>query len=83
MNGPILEQYQEKEEKINTVRYSTMLEEKVNPAICSHHHGLQSKGVLLLHNNKRPHTLSSVTTVLRIQKLPEDVKRVLQRIVTI
>jgi hypothetical protein len=50
MNGPILEHYQEKGEKVNSVRYSTMLEEKMKLAIHSHRE-LPSKNVLLLHDN--------------------------------
>jgi hypothetical protein len=48
MNGPILEHCQE---TVNSVRYSTMLEEKLKPAIRCRHRGLLSKGVILLHNN--------------------------------
>jgi hypothetical protein len=36
MNGPNLEHYQEKGETVSSVRYSTMLEEKLKPAIHSH-----------------------------------------------
>jgi histone-lysine N-methyltransferase SETMAR len=66
MEGPILEHYQEKGETDNGVRYSTMLEEKLKPAIHSHC-GLLSKGVLLLRDNARPH--SAAATVTTIQKL--------------
>jgi hypothetical protein len=66
MNGPILEHYQEKGETVNSVGYSTMLEEKPKPAIRSSR-GLLSKGVLLLHDNSRPHTAAA--TVTTIQKL--------------
>jgi hypothetical protein len=62
MNGQILEQYQEKEETVNSVRYSTMLEEKLKPAICSCHRRLLCKGVLLLHEKARPCTAAAVTT---------------------
>jgi hypothetical protein len=57
MNGPVLELYQEKGETVNSVRYSTTLEEKLKPAI--RNHGLLSKGVLLLHDNARPHTAAA------------------------
>jgi hypothetical protein len=51
INGPILEHYQEKGETDNSVRYSTMLEETLKPAICSHHCRHLPKGVLLLQDN--------------------------------
>jgi histone-lysine N-methyltransferase SETMAR len=66
MNRPILEHYQEKVETVNSVRYSTMLEEKLKLAIHSHHR-LLSKNVLLLYDNVRPHTAAA--TVTTIQKL--------------
>jgi hypothetical protein len=58
--------YQEKGEAVNSVRYGTMLEEKLKPAIRSRR-GLLSKGVLLLHSNARPYTAAA--TVITIQKL--------------
>jgi AICAR transformylase/IMP cyclohydrolase PurH len=67
MNGPILEHYQEKGQTVNSVRHSTMLEEKLKPAICSLHCGLLFKGVLLLHDNAPQHTAAA--TVTTIQKL--------------
>jgi hypothetical protein len=51
MYGPILKHYQEKGERVNSVRYSTMLEEKLKPAISCHRRGHLSKDVLLLHDN--------------------------------
>jgi hypothetical protein len=56
INGPILEHYQEKQETVNSVRYSTMLEEKLKPAIRSRRHGHLPIGALLLHAIARPHT---------------------------
>jgi hypothetical protein len=67
MNGPILKHYQEKEETVNSVRYSTTLEEKLKPAIRSCHRTLLPKGVLLLHDNARQ--LIAAGTVTTIQKL--------------
>jgi histone-lysine N-methyltransferase SETMAR len=60
MNGPVLKHCQEKGETVNSVRYSTMLEEKLKPAVGSHHRGLLSKGVLPLHDNARPHTIQKL-----------------------
>jgi hypothetical protein len=62
---PVLKLYQEKGETVNCVGNSTMLEEKLKPAIRSH--GLLSKGVLLLHDNALSHTAAA--TVITIQKL--------------
>jgi hypothetical protein len=50
MNESILELYQEKGETVNSVRYSTMMEEKLKPAIHSCHCGHLSKGVPFLHD---------------------------------
>jgi hypothetical protein len=67
INGQILELCQKKGETVNSVRYRTMLEEKLKPAIHSRHLLLLSKGVLLLHDNARPRTAAA--TVTTIQKL--------------
>jgi histone-lysine N-methyltransferase SETMAR len=69
MNGPLLEHYQQKGETVNSVRYSTMLEEKLKPAICSRLR-LLSKGILLLHDNAQPYT--AATTVTTLQKLKSE-----------
>jgi hypothetical protein len=58
MNRPILERYMEKGKTVNSVRYSTMLEEKP-----------MSKGVLL-HGNAQPH--AATATVTTIQKLKSE-----------
>jgi hypothetical protein len=67
MSGPILKHYQQKGETVNSVTYSTVLEEKLKPAIRSSCHILLSKGILLLHNNMQPHTAAA--TVTTVQKL--------------
>jgi histone-lysine N-methyltransferase SETMAR len=67
MNGLVREHYQEKGESVNSVRYSTMLEEKLKPTIRCRCRRLLCKGVLLLHDNARPH--SAAATVTTIQKL--------------
>jgi hypothetical protein len=67
MNGPILEHYQEKGETVDSVRYSAVLEEKVEPAIRNRRRGLLSKGALLLYDNALLHTAAA--TVSTIQKL--------------
>jgi hypothetical protein len=67
INGQILEQYQEKGETVNSVRYSAILQGKLKPAICSRHGGLLSKGLFLLHGNAWQ--LIAAATVTTIQKL--------------
>ena len=42
-----------------------MLTDRLNPAIRSKHRGLLSKGVVLLHDNARPHTSAHTAETLR------------------
>jgi hypothetical protein len=51
MNEPVLERYQQKGETVNSVRYRTTLEGKLEPAIRNRRRGFVSNGVLLLHDN--------------------------------
>jgi histone-lysine N-methyltransferase SETMAR len=67
MNGPFLEHYREKGETVNSANYSTMLEEKLKPAIRSRRRGLQFRGVLL-HDNERPHTAAAKVTTIQKPK---------------
>lgn len=69
--GPLLEHYQERGTTINSVRYSEMLTAKLKPAIRSKRRGLLSKGVVLLHDNARPHTAAHTAETL--QKLNFEV----------
>ena len=54
--GPVLEHYQERGTTISSARYSEMLTDRLKPAIRSKRRVLLSKGVMLLHDNARPHT---------------------------
>jgi histone-lysine N-methyltransferase SETMAR len=65
MNGPIVEHYQKKGETVNSARYSTLLEDELKPAIRSRRRGLLSRGVLLLHDNARPHTAAATLDTIR------------------
>lgn len=65
--GPVLEHYGERGTTINSVRYSEMLTDRLKPAIRSKRRGLLSEGVVLLHDNARPHT--AVHTAETLQKL--------------
>ena len=53
--GPILEHYMEKGVTVTSVNYCNMLRNELRPAIRSKRRGRLTKGVLLLHNNARPH----------------------------
>lgn len=54
--GVIMEHYLERGATVNSVRYSEMLSTELKPAIRTKRRGLLSSGVLLLHDNARPHT---------------------------
>ena len=65
--GPILEHYQERGSTIN----SEMLIDRLKREIRSKRQGQLSKGIVLLHDNARPHT--AVHTVETLQKLKFEV----------
>ncbi|KAK8406892.1 hypothetical protein O3P69_007447 [Scylla paramamosain] len=69
--GPILEHYLETGSTVNSERYSDMLINKLKPAIRNKRRGLLSEGVLLLHDNARPHT--AVHTINILQELHFEV----------
>ncbi|KAK8406844.1 hypothetical protein O3P69_007418 [Scylla paramamosain] len=69
--GPILEHYLETGSTVNSERYSDMLINKLKPAIRNKRRGLLSEGVLLLHDNARPHT--AVHTINTLQELHFEV----------
>ena len=56
--GPILEDYLEKGNTINSAKYSDLLANNLKPAVRTKRRGLLLKKVLLLHDNARPHTAS-------------------------
>jgi len=63
--GPILEQ--ERGSTVNCVHYSEILIDKLKPEIQSKRPGQLLKGIVLLHDNARPHTAAH--TVETLQKL--------------
>jgi histone-lysine N-methyltransferase SETMAR len=65
--GPILEHYQEKGQTVNSERYSVMLESELKPAIRSKRRGMLSTGVILHHDNARPHT--AARTIEAVHKM--------------
>ena len=65
--GVILEHYVERGATVNNVRCSEMLSNELKPAIRTKRRGLLSSGVLLLHDNARPHT--AIHTLQTLVKL--------------
>jgi histone-lysine N-methyltransferase SETMAR len=68
---PVSEHYQEKGSTNNSARYSEMPTEELKPKLRIKRRGLLSKGVVILHDNARPHT--SAHTVDTLQKLRFEV----------
>lgn len=69
--GVLLEHYSENGVTVTSSSYSELLQEKLKPAIRSKRRGLLSQGVLLLHDNARPHT--ALKTIETVQKLKFEV----------
>jgi len=65
--GVILEHYMPRGSTVNSAMYADLLKNHLRPAIQSKRRGLLSTGVLLQHDNARPHTARS--TVGTIQDL--------------
>jgi histone-lysine N-methyltransferase SETMAR len=67
ISGPILEHYMEHGLTVNSERYSTMLKDKLKPAVRSKWIVLLSKIVLPHHDSARPH--AAAATIETIQEL--------------
>jgi len=65
--GVILEHYMPRGNTVTSTMYADLLKNHLHPAIKSKRCGLLSTGVLLQHDNDRPHTARS--TVATIQDL--------------
>ena len=65
--GVIMEHYLERGATVNSVWYSEMLSTELKPAIRTKRRGLLLSGVLLLHDNVRPHT--AIHTLQTLVKL--------------
>ena len=65
--GPLVTAYQAHGQTVNSATYCALLQDQLKPAIRQKRRGLLSAGVLLLHDNARPHT--AATTVETIQRL--------------
>jgi len=57
--GPIYCDFLEGQRTINSQYYSDILENKIRPAIRTKRRGLLTEGVILLHDNARPHTYTA------------------------
>ena len=69
--GPIVEHYQDKGSKINSTCYSKMLIDRLKSEIRSKRRRQLLKGIVLLHDNARPHTTAH--TVETLHKLKFEV----------
>jgi histone-lysine N-methyltransferase SETMAR len=65
--GVILEHYMPRGNTVNSATYADLLKNHLCPEIKSKQSGIMSTGVLLQHDNTRPHTANS--TVATIQDL--------------
>jgi histone-lysine N-methyltransferase SETMAR len=63
--GPIPETYLEHGTPVKSATYCDMLQGGLKPAIRSKGRGRLSEGVLLLHDNARPHTATCTLETLR------------------
>jgi histone-lysine N-methyltransferase SETMAR len=71
--GPILEHYMPRGLTINSKLYCDLLQNHLKHAIRSKHRGLLSSGVLLQHDNARPHTAHATAKKimdLRLECIP-------------
>jgi histone-lysine N-methyltransferase SETMAR len=71
--GPILEHYMPRGLTINSESYCGLLQNHLKPAIRSKRRGLLSSGVLLQHDNARPHTARATAKKimnLRLECIP-------------
>jgi histone-lysine N-methyltransferase SETMAR len=63
--GVILEQYTPRGNTVNSATYGDLLKNHLCPAIKSNRRGLLRTGVLLQHDNARPHTARSTVATLQ------------------
>jgi hypothetical protein len=62
---PILDTYLEHGTTVTSAAYCDMLQRRMKTAICSKGRQRLSEGILLLHNNARPHTVARTLETLR------------------
>ena len=63
--GVILEHYEPRRNTVNSATYADLLKNHLRPAIKSKQRGLLSTGVLLQHDNARPHTACSIVATIQ------------------
>jgi len=63
--GVILEHYMPRGNTVNSATYADLLKNHLCPAIKSKQRGLLSTGVLLQHDNARPHTARSIVSTIQ------------------
>ena len=63
--GVILEHYMPRGNTVNSATYADLLKNHLHPAIKSKQCGLLSTGVLLQHDNARPHTAHSTAATIQ------------------
>jgi histone-lysine N-methyltransferase SETMAR len=63
--GVILEHYMPRGNTVNSAAYADLLKNHLRPAIKSKQRGLLSTGVLLQHDNARPHTAHSIVATIQ------------------
>ena len=71
--GVILEHYMPRGNTVNSATYADLLKNHLRPAIKSKRRGLLCTGVLLQHDNARPHTVRSAVAAIQdlsFERLP-------------
>ena len=63
--GVILEHYMSRGNTVNSATYADLLKNHLRPAVKSKRRGLLSTGVLLQHDNARPHTARSTAATIQ------------------
>ena len=69
--GPLIEHYLERGSTVTSHSYCEMLRDDLRPAIRTKRRGLLSRGVILLHDNARPH--SAARTIEALQQMKFEV----------
>ncbi|UYV72579.1 hypothetical protein LAZ67_9003841 [Cordylochernes scorpioides] len=73
VDGPICLDFLSSRQRMNSNLYCDILVNKLKPGIRNKRRGKLSKGVLLLHDNARPHTsCKTVSTIIKLDLAPSD-----------
>lgn len=68
-DGCLVEHYMPKKTNVNSETYCDILQNHLKPAIRSKRRGMLSAGVLLQHDNARPHTSKKTTAAIQEMRL--------------